>query len=81
MKLSNPFVKKAALSEAGYYKLKARVLELTLDQERLQQAQAMIAQKRQIAFQDAGLDPTKNYTLVDETHSVREVATVTPAQI
>jgi hypothetical protein len=71
-------VSPVAMSEAAYYKLKARVLEIQIDQERLQQAQALVAQKREIAYRDAGLDPTKNYTLVDATHAVQDVVPTAP---
>ncbi len=66
------------LSEAAYYKLKARVLEIQAREVQLQQIAQAIQRQRELAYADAGLDQTKNYRLDDEKLIVTEI---TPEQV
>lgn len=60
------------LTEGAFYKLKARMLELSIQQDQIAQMTALVARKRIIAYEDAGLDSALAYSMDDATLSVIE---------
>lgn len=57
-----------------YWKLKAAVMQYQNAQMKLEMLAAQAKQVMDQALHDAGLDPSKNYTMHDDTQSVGETA-------
>jgi len=60
-----------------FYRLKAAYLEAFFQEAKALQVLALIREKKRRAFQEAGLDPNQDYSLVDE--GFRAVPVVNPS--
>lgn len=67
------------MNSVAYWKLRARLAECDCDNERILQAVNMSAEKRRVAFVEAGLDPAKVYKLDDKAETAVDQSILPPA--
>lgn len=62
---------------SNYWKIKAVALETELRLAQLQKSAAEVVEKKRVAFEDAGLDPSTTYTFDDDAQTI-ESAPIEP---